>query len=257
MRGGADDACRPPCRRQPSPGPPTAYRRHLRRLPTARPARSRSAADGPVCLHVLRRSAARRGCGAPPAGLLSASGRMGAPDTGKIPARSQPPLVQLGFSSRGTRAEAAYSCRDPASAHPRRIGYDPPPAHRYLRGRSGWPYDLWHAAASLWLNAGVSATPVTERAGHSVEVLLRRLRQVRRRRRQDSQHTHRCRPRRLIMTPPSPRPQRDSSHAYPTASGIQPLAVAFGCLGRKQARDARSAPDLVFRAVAGVGFEPT
>ena len=37
----------------------------------------------------------------------------------------------------------------------------------------GRPYDLRHAAVSLWLNAGVPATQVAERAGHSVEVLLR------------------------------------------------------------------------------------
>ena len=38
---------------------------------------------------------------------------------------------------------------------------------------TGQPYDLRHAAVSLWLNAGVPATQVAERAGHSVEVLLR------------------------------------------------------------------------------------
>jgi len=38
---------------------------------------------------------------------------------------------------------------------------------------AGRPYDLRHAAVSLWLNAGVPATEVSERAGHSVEVLLR------------------------------------------------------------------------------------
>jgi integrase len=38
---------------------------------------------------------------------------------------------------------------------------------------AGRPYDLRHAAVSLWLNAGVAATDVAERAGHSVEVLLR------------------------------------------------------------------------------------
>jgi integrase len=36
------------------------------------------------------------------------------------------------------------------------------------------PYDLRHAAVSLWLNAGVPATEVAERAGHSVDVLLKR-----------------------------------------------------------------------------------
>jgi hypothetical protein len=35
------------------------------------------------------------------------------------------------------------------------------------------PYDLRHAAVSLWLNAGVPAPRVARRAGHSVEVLLR------------------------------------------------------------------------------------
>ncbi|MGW2145367.1 hypothetical protein ACWCOT_13750 [Nonomuraea bangladeshensis] len=35
------------------------------------------------------------------------------------------------------------------------------------------PYDLRHAAVSLWLNAGVPAPNVAERADHSVDVLLR------------------------------------------------------------------------------------
>ncbi len=35
------------------------------------------------------------------------------------------------------------------------------------------PYALRHAAVSLWLNAGVPATEVADRAGHSVEILLR------------------------------------------------------------------------------------
>jgi integrase len=35
------------------------------------------------------------------------------------------------------------------------------------------PYDLRHAAVSLWLSAGVPPARVAERAGHSVEVLLR------------------------------------------------------------------------------------
>lgn len=35
------------------------------------------------------------------------------------------------------------------------------------------PYDLRHAAVSLWLNAGVSAPEVADRAGHSVDVLLK------------------------------------------------------------------------------------
>jgi integrase len=35
------------------------------------------------------------------------------------------------------------------------------------------PYDLRHAAVSLWLNGGVPATEVAKRAGHSVAVLLK------------------------------------------------------------------------------------
>ncbi len=35
------------------------------------------------------------------------------------------------------------------------------------------PYDLWHAAVSTWLNAGVPAPQVAEWAGHSVGVLVR------------------------------------------------------------------------------------
>jgi integrase len=35
------------------------------------------------------------------------------------------------------------------------------------------PYDLRHAAVSLWLNNGVAVTEVANRAGHRVEVLLR------------------------------------------------------------------------------------
>lgn len=35
------------------------------------------------------------------------------------------------------------------------------------------PYALRHACVSTWLNGGVPATQVAERAGHSVEVLLK------------------------------------------------------------------------------------
>lgn len=35
------------------------------------------------------------------------------------------------------------------------------------------PYDLRHAAVSLWLNAGVHAPEAAERAGHGVDVLLK------------------------------------------------------------------------------------
>jgi integrase len=39
---------------------------------------------------------------------------------------------------------------------------------------AGRPYDLRHAALSTWLNAGVDPSDVAERAGNSVEVLLKR-----------------------------------------------------------------------------------
>jgi integrase len=38
---------------------------------------------------------------------------------------------------------------------------------------AGRPYDLRHAAVSLWLNGGVPATEVARRAGHGVAVLLK------------------------------------------------------------------------------------
>lgn len=52
----------------------------------------------------------------------------------------------------------------------RRLALPPSMAASAVAGR---PYDLRHAAVSLWLNAGVPAIEVAERAGHSVEVLLK------------------------------------------------------------------------------------
>ena len=52
----------------------------------------------------------------------------------------------------------------------REIAFTPAQVASPLPGR---PYDLRHAAVSLWLNAGVPAPTVARRAGHSVEVLLR------------------------------------------------------------------------------------
>ncbi|XVQ85080.1 tyrosine-type recombinase/integrase [Microbispora siamensis] len=52
----------------------------------------------------------------------------------------------------------------------RAIAFAPEQATSPLAAR---PYDLRHAAVSLWLNAGVPATEVAQRAGHSVEVLQR------------------------------------------------------------------------------------
>ncbi|RCG31214.1 site-specific integrase [Sphaerisporangium album] len=52
----------------------------------------------------------------------------------------------------------------------RRLAFTPEQMASPLAAR---PYDLRHAAVSLWLNAGVPATEVAERAGHSVDVLLK------------------------------------------------------------------------------------
>src|SRR5271165_4298511 len=46
-----------------------------------------------------------------------------------------------------------------------------PARYRSPHGRR--PYDLRHAAVSLWLNSGVPATEVARRAGHGVAVLLK------------------------------------------------------------------------------------
>ena len=50
------------------------------------------------------------------------------------------------------------------------VGLSPSQQASPLAGR---PYDLRHAGVSLWLNAGVPAPEVAERAGHSVDVLLK------------------------------------------------------------------------------------
>ncbi|MEU5861626.1 tyrosine-type recombinase/integrase [Nonomuraea sp. NPDC047529] len=52
----------------------------------------------------------------------------------------------------------------------RKLALTPEQASSSLAAR---PYDLRHAAVSLWLNAGVPAPEVAKRAGHSVDVLLR------------------------------------------------------------------------------------
>ncbi|TDD33626.1 site-specific integrase [Nonomuraea terrae] len=52
----------------------------------------------------------------------------------------------------------------------RKLALTPEQAASSLAAR---PYDLRHAAVSLWLNAGVPAPEVAKRAGHSVDVLLR------------------------------------------------------------------------------------
>ncbi|WP_117209452.1 tyrosine-type recombinase/integrase [Allorhizocola rhizosphaerae] len=73
------------------------------------------------------------------------------------------------FSSRkgNVIGSAAYS---KVWREARAVGLSPAQAASPLAGR---PYDLRHAGVSLWLNAGVPAPEVAERAGHSVDVLLK------------------------------------------------------------------------------------
>jgi integrase len=53
----------------------------------------------------------------------------------------------------------------------RRYALTPAQVESPLAGR---PYDLRHAALTTWLNAGVNPAEVANRAGNSVEVLLKR-----------------------------------------------------------------------------------
>lgn len=72
----------------------------------------------------------------------------------------------MGFR-RGPISLGTYTraCRQARERHSRRLSN----ARRWRRSL----YHLRHAAVSLWLNAGVLATPVAEWAGHSVHVLLK------------------------------------------------------------------------------------
>lgn len=79
--------------------------------------------------------------------------------------------------------EVEVEVYDPASRsaqrlHCHRLGLPAGPRRSFtpLQQRSPLakvPYDLRHAAVSLWLNAGVPATEVVQWAGHSVNVLLK------------------------------------------------------------------------------------
>src|SRR5260221_6161063 len=73
------------------------------------------------------------------------------------------------FSSERGRVIASTAISD-VWAGGRTLALTPEQVASPLAGRS---YDLRHAAVSLWLNPGVPAPDVAERAGHSVEVLLR------------------------------------------------------------------------------------
>jgi integrase len=71
-------------------------------------------------------------------------------------------------STRGNVVASSTYCRVWDEA--RRLALPPDRVATPLAGR---PYDLRHAGVSLWLNAGVPAPDVADRAGHSVDVLLK------------------------------------------------------------------------------------
>jgi integrase len=102
---------------------------------------TRSIPIPPVLVRMLRAHIARYGTG--PGGRLFRTARGG-------------PLNDTGYGEVWQRARpTALTPAQQASPLARR------------------PYDLRHAAVSLWLNAGVPATEVARRAGHGVAVLLK------------------------------------------------------------------------------------
>jgi integrase len=121
---------------------------------------------------------------------------------------------------------------------------------------AGRPYDLRHAAVSLWLNAGVPATQVAERAGRSVEVLLR----VYAKCIDGGENIANMRIDAALRT------SDDGLKALPSAGFIPRISHGYRHLAApggiwlhrlETSQGHRSAPELVFRVVAGVGFEPT
>jgi hypothetical protein len=80
---------------------------------------------------------------------------LGSPEAGQAVGRAAADVVRRDL---GERANA------------RTFGLTPTQVDSPIAGR---PYDLRHAAVSLWLNAGVPATEVAESAGRGVDVLLR------------------------------------------------------------------------------------
>lgn len=72
--------------------------------------------------------------------------------------------------STGTGGSYSSSAHSYVWQEARKLALTPEQVASSLAAR---PYDLRHAAVSLWLNAGVPAPEVAKRAGHSVDVLLR------------------------------------------------------------------------------------
>jgi integrase len=80
-------------------------------------------------------------------------------------------LDRRGHRPPGTQSETPRRQRDPHHPHPPVLVRLLRAQYRSPLGRR--PYDLRHAAVSLWLNSGVPATEVARRAGHGVAVLLK------------------------------------------------------------------------------------
>jgi integrase len=81
-----------------------------------------------------------------------------------------PTITWLDFVQRYRRGGVIGKADSDAFGAARTLAFTPAQVLSPLADR---PYALRHAALSLWLNAGVPAPEVAERAGHSVEVLLR------------------------------------------------------------------------------------
>ncbi|MBB2908771.1 integrase [Streptosporangium becharense] len=81
----------------------------------------------------------------------------GAHEDGRLFRTSRGGVISIGTYCEAWKAARAFALTPEQQASP-------------LAAR---PYDLRHAAVSLWLNAGVAAPDVAERAGHGVDVLLK------------------------------------------------------------------------------------
>ena len=144
------------------------------------PAEDRVGTDRPVGLRIAGRAGLDRRRHRPP------GTRPEAPRRQRDPHHPHPARSWSGCSARtssgsarpstggSSRPPGAASCRIPATT---RSGTEArrealtPAQYRSPLGRR--PYDLRHAAVSLWLNSGVPATEVARRAGHGVAVLLK------------------------------------------------------------------------------------
>ena len=199
---------RSPRRHQPAAGTRTAHRRHLHRSGRPRPPPPRL-----LRRHLLRRAAPRRSPGAARYATANSPTTVGdispspdhGPETNRRWTNTGTAHEERGLKHRPTTAtrrvpippELVTLLRDHLAEfgtapdgrlfHTRRGGVltsgytDTWAAARtlaltpdqVLSPLANRPYALRHAAVSLWLNAGVPATEVADRAGHSVEVLLR------------------------------------------------------------------------------------